>query len=222
MTVYASNIYVSGSVSGMPMYTNTLATNGLSNIIATSDMHVDGNVSTSGRVDTTSSMYATFRLTSNQSFAAAPEITPSSNAYFQYDGTAGDLTTMLTVPLVLPNPNDFNDFSAGWITVPASGLYSLSIQGSFSNNPSFPTPKNGVYFRFLSCANSNSRIAAVFSPHELVCSGITTYLLAGDKVQPIYYTNDSNASLLATNGETFVGFTVNHLMTPDLTRFVRI
>jgi hypothetical protein len=208
MPIYASTVNVAGTISGLPIYANNLAADSMSNIDIQDDVHVNGDIYTAGRLDTKSTMYATFRLTSNVSFTTS-ELHPSSELILRYDETAGDLSTISKLPLVLPNPNDFNDFSAGYITLPVTGLYNIQVQGAFENDPAFASIiKNGVYFKLLNRSHPNARLACDFSPAELVSTAFTSYLNAGDQMQPIFYSNDPNASLVATNGETYVTFTV--------------
>lgn len=207
MPVYATTVNIMGTVSGLPIYANTLSPNTLSNVSVNSDMRVTGDIFTTGLVDVKSSMYATFRLASNVDFTT-PELIPSTTLSLDYDATAGDLSTISRLPLVLPNPDNFNDFTAGYITLPVSGMYNIQVQGAFTNDPAKTDVKNGVYMKFLNRSHPNARLAADFSAAELVSTTFTCYLNAGDQLQPIFYSNDPLATLVATNGETYVTFTV--------------
>lgn len=211
-----------GTITGLPVYANTIATPSLSNINIESDVHVKGNVFANGRLDTAGTMYATFRLGSNVPFDTTPELVPSSTLTLPYDPQAGDLSTMLTMNLVLPNPNDFNDFTAGYITLPASGLYSIHIQGSFINDPNKTDVKNGVYMRFLNHPRPTARVGVAYSANDIVSTCYVGYLLAGDKLQPTFFSNDPLAQLNAAAGETYVSFTVATTLTPNPGSFVRL
>jgi hypothetical protein len=220
MPLYASNINIHGTISGVPLYANTLGVNNLSNITIGGNVSVQGNLHASGRFDTGATMYATFRLSSNVAFNAT-EIIPSSTTTLDYDPTSGDLSVVSAMDLVLPNPENFNDFSAGFITLPASGLYCISLQGSFVNDPANGALKNGVYMRFLNHANPSTRVGAAFSSGDLVSTTYVANLLAGDKLQPVFFSNDPLAQLNSANGETFITFTIVTTLTPNMENFVR-
>lgn len=220
MPIYCTNFYTN-TLSGYSIYANTLSSSNTSNINIGSDLRVDGDVYSSGRMDSTTTIFANFRLTSNQSFSASPEIFATSNT-FMMDFTNTNMTGMDTMNRVVANSNVYNQ-NTGVITVPVSGLYYLEMQGSFANDPNASnTIRNGVYYKFLNQTNANSRIAAAISASSVVSTNHIAFLLGGDKFKPIFYSNDPTASLLSTNGETYVSFTVLGTVSPNLDNFTRI
>jgi hypothetical protein len=218
MTIYASNIYVTGSMCNIPVYANQLSNPGFSNLSVRSDLHVDGSVFGSGRMDVGATIFATFRPLSNQNFSSGT--TQLTGNTFSYDWTSADMTGMSNMTLAVARSNIFNA-TTGVITVPVSGLYNLEMQGSFSNNGALANPKNGVFYYFLNQSYASARRAAVVSSGDIVSTSTSAFLLAGDKIKPTFYSNDSNASLLA-NGETYVAFSVMATCTPTHSNYYRI
>ena len=94
------------------------------------------------------------------------------------------------------------------------------MQGNFSN--SIPNAVNGVYYKFLNESHSNTRSAAVISHGDIVSTSTTKFLLAGDTFLPIFYSSDSNSTLLANNGESYIGFSVMATVTPTHSNYVRV
>lgn len=123
------------------------------------------------------------------------------------------------IPMIVPPQSIFNN-TTGVITVPTSGFYSLYMQGSFSNTQL--DAQNGVFFRFLNHSHSNTRVAPVIARSPLVSTSAMKFLLAGDTFVPVFYSSDSNASLLGTEGETLVGFTVLTTVTPTHSNYYRV
>lgn len=219
--IYASNFYITGSMSNIPVYTNNLTPGpgGLSNVTVKSDIVVEGTVKTTGRMDVGNTMYATFRMTSNAAFSpGVPELFGVSNM-LAYDFTAADMSAMSNMTMAVPRNQIYNQ-SNGVITVPVSGLYTLQMQGAFSN--SMGGVVNGVYYRFLNHSHSNARIAPRMGTGELQSTSVTAYLLAGDLLQPTYYSTDPNAVLVGENGETFVSFAVHSTVTPTHSNYFRV
>lgn len=220
MPIYCTNFYTN-TMSGYSIYANTLSSSNMSNVNIASDLRVEGDVYATGRMDSATTIFARFRLTSNQSFSASPEIFATSNSFLM-DFTNTNMNGMDTMNRVVANSNVYNQ-NTGVITVPVSGLYYLEMQGSFQNDPALTGPlRNGVYYKFLRQTNANARMAAAISDSSIVSTNHIAFLLGGDQFQPIFYSNDPNATLLSTNGETYISFTVLGTITPDLTNFTRL
>ena len=218
--IIASNIIVTGTISGLPLYTNTLEANTLSNINVMNDLSVAGSVFTTERMDCGMTMYAMFRQTSNLNFTGSSELFPSSNTFIM-DFPSSDMSGMTSIETVIP-PQNVYDFATGRITVPASGLYQLEMQGVFQNDPGATNVENGVYYRFLNHPYPLARIGANFTSGSLVSTSIQMFLLGGDVFLPTFYSNDSNASLVKTNGETYVKFSVVATFTPQHNNYLRV
>lgn len=219
--IITSNFIVTGTISNFPaLYTNNMTAPDLSNIKIHSDIAVEGCISTNSRMDVGSTIFATFRLNSNNSFAGSNEYIARSNN-ITMDFTSSDMSAMSNMTLSIPSYQVFNQ-TTGVITVPVSGFYNLSMQGSFSNNASLSNPKNGVYYRFLNHSYSNARVAANISSGPLVSTSALKFLLANDRLQPIFYTNDPDATLIGGSGETYVNFTVLATVTPTHSNYYRV
>jgi hypothetical protein len=217
MTIITNNFYVSGTMCNIPINASTLTAPGFSNCRIESDMQVKGNIFSSSRLDTGATMFSTFRPISNMSFSNG--VSELYGGSFQYDWTAADMSAM-TMPLAVARSNILNT-SSGVITVPVSGFYNLEMQGSFSNDANATNALNGVFYRFLNQSYSNARRAAVVTRGPVVSTSTSQYLLAGDRIQPSFYSSDSNARLLA-NGETYVGFSVMCTVTPTHSNYFRV
>jgi hypothetical protein len=201
----------------IPVNANSLTNPGFSNLRIGTDIVITGAVKTRGYVDTGATMYATFRPASMLSFA--PEQPQVHGGSFQYDWTGADMSAMDGMPLAVARSNIIN-VGTGVVTVPVSGLYNLFMQGSFSNS-GVANPVNGVYYYFQNQAFAGSRRAAVFSSGPLVSTNTTQYLLAGERIQPMFYSSDSGAKLLA-NGESYLGFNVLTTVTPTHSNYFRV
>lgn len=220
MVVQCNNLY-STNVTNTNMFANLVATSNLSNISVTSDLRVNGDIFTSGRMDVGTTIFATFRLTSNLSFAQSSEVYALSNS-FVLDWTHTNMHGMSDMTMAVPPYQVYNQ-STGTITVPVDGLYTLSMQGVFQNDSNAVKPKNGVYYTFQNHTYPTARTAARISlDDEVVSTSHTAFLLGGDKFRPTFYSNDSNAILRASNGETYVSFALLATMTPSLSNFVRL
>jgi len=220
MPVICNNFYT-GTISNTPLYANFLNTSNLSNISVLSDMVVNGVVSTTKHIDTGTSVFATFRLTSNQSFSAQRhEIQASSNTFIM-DGTNTNMNGMSSMSMTIPSYQVYNA-GTGQITVPVDGLYSIQMQGVFQNDPGFNNPKNGVYFYFQNHTYPNARTCANISASDIVSTTHIAYLLGGDKFMPTFYSNDPNAQLLASGGETYVSFNVHSAISASHSNFTRL
>lgn len=220
MTIIATNLNVTGELRNIPsLYTNNLSAPSMSNIQVNSDIRVQGSVYGTGRVDTGMTMFATFRLGSNMPFTNASSIYGGSN--FALDFTSSDVSGMSNLPMAV-SPGQIFNYSTGVVTVPISGVYSIYMQAAFSNNPNNNLYKNGVYYQFLNMSYSNARIAPSISPYSPVHhTNYIGYFLAGDKIRPTYYSEDSTCTLLG-NGETFVGFSILSTCTPTHSNYYRL
>ena len=218
MTIITNSFYCTGSMCNIPVSANVLQNPGFSNLVVASDLRIQGVVHTTNRMDTGATIYATFRPPNMLSLGdGQPQV---HGGTFQFDWTGADMSAMDGMPLAVPRPNILNS-NTGVVTVPVSGLYNLYMQGSFSNNEGFSNPINGVYYYFQNQSFAGSRRAAVFSPSQLVSTNTTQYLLAGERIQPMYYSSDPNAKLLA-NGESYIGFSVINTVTPTHSNYFRV
>lgn len=218
--IYTSNFVVLGTISNFPaLYTNSMTAPGLSNIQIYSGLDVTGDVHTRGRMDVGDTIFATFRPSSNISFSNRSEIVAKSNE-ITMDMTSTDMSAMSNVPMVIQPYQVFNR-TTGIVTVPTTGIYTLSMQGSFSNDANASNIKNGVYYRFLNHSYSNSRVAGNITSGPLVSTSTVKFLLGGDTFTPVFYSNDSNATLLGGTGETFMSFSVMATVTPTHSNYFR-
>lgn len=219
MTIYTTTLNVTGQLRDVPnIYANTLSAPAYSNVTINSDMQVNGNMKGTGRLDTGVTMYATFRLNSNISFSNE-EVYGTSR--FIPDFTSSDMSGMSNMPMSV-GPGQIFNYSTGVVTIPTSGLYSLFMQGSFSNNPLHNPYKNGVYYKFLNMSHSNARIAPSVSDFAPVHhTNYIGYFLAGDKIRPTFYSEDPECVLLG-NGETFVSFAILSTVTPTHSNYYRV
>jgi len=221
MTVISANTFtVAGKISNMTLYANTMGANGYSNITFDDSVHVNGDVFTNGRMDVGSTIYAKFRLQSNVPFNNNHEVKATSNT-FVMDFTSTDMTDMSRVPLIVP-PFKIYNASLGNITVPVNGLYLLEMQGVFANDPNANNAINGVFYRFLNHPYPQSRVATNTTSGDIVSTSHAAFLLAGDVFEPIFYSSDSNATLIPSNGETYISFSVAATVTPTHSNYVRI
>lgn len=211
MPIYTSNFIVYGSATGMPIYANTLGMNNYSNLSVESDLHVTGDVYSTGRMDVGSTIFATLRLTSNVNFSSATngEVFATDNRLIM-DWTSTNMTGMNTVPMAVSPGNIYNS-NTGVITVPTSGLYSIHLQGAFSN--SIQQCTNGVYFKFLDHPNPNARIAANTTNGNIVSTSYMGFLSGGDHIKPVFFSNDANA-ILTAGGESYLTWMVAATFTP--------
>lgn len=218
MGIYCNNFYTTTLSQGQDIYANTIAASNLSNVSIQSDLRVDGDIYSTGRMDGATTVFARFRLGSNQSFAGSNEFFATSNL-LAMDLTSTNMNGMDTMDRIIPNHQVYNQ-SNGVISVPVNGLYYIEVQGAFSNVD--PAAKNGVYLRFLNHTYPTSRVASVITSSPLVSTNHVAYLLGGDRFQPTFYSSDSNATLLASNGETYVSFAVLGTVTPTASNFTRL
>lgn len=200
-TNFASAPFISASMIG--------ASNVSSNITINADLLLHG------RMDATKTIFASFHLTSNQVFVT-PELVPSSNMMVM-DFPRTNMADMQDIPMVVPHSNVYS-YSTGNITVPVSGLYAIHMQGSFSSSNSL----NGIYLRFLNHSYPAARVAAQIDTGAILSTSYTAYLLGGDILQPVFYSNDSNTQLLADNHETYVAFSVLSTTSPNTSNYTRI
>lgn len=200
--IYTTNLIVNGTMTGS-VGANTVSGSNATLEIA-SDIAVNGSVFSRGRVDTADTMYMTMRASSNVPVPAQEVFVQGTNLLLDDQSSDPRAIARLADVATIWNPAD------GKFTVPVDGLYTLELQGSFSNNAAAVNPKNGVYFYFRNHAHPDARVAASFTKEaELVHTKTTQYLLKGDIIQPTFYSNDPDASLLG-NGETYLSFLINN------------
>lgn len=202
------------------MYTNAIGANNLSNIDVNSDLSITGSVFTKERMDCGMTMYAMFRQASNLSFASSSEVFCGSNTFIM-DYVSSDMSGMSVVPMAIA-PQNVYSFATGRITVPSTGLYQLEMQGVFENDPNATNVQNGVYYRFLNHPYPSARVGANFTSGNIVSTSVQMFLLGGDVFLPTFYSNDSNATLVKTNGETYVKFSVVATFTPQHNNYTRV
>lgn len=220
MTIYTSNLIINGTISNFPaLYTNNITSGSFSNININSSLNVTGSLFCRDHLDVGDTTFAMFRLSSNLPIPlGGGEATAKSNHIVTMDGTASDMSAMSKMPMSILPYQVFNG-ATGVVTIPTSGLYNLAIQGSFSNSTS--TAINGVYFKFLNHSYSNARVGATFTHAPLVHTSVTRYLLSNDRFQPLFYSSDADASVLSTDGESFVNFSMISTITPTHSNYFR-
>lgn len=209
MPIYANTFTVTGTVANIPVYANLLGMNGYSNLSVQSDLHVDGNVYSQGRLDFGSTTYVSLypTLGCNITFGGLNERTMGSNA-MNFDLTTTNIDYINSMNLAV-QPTQVLDSNLGVIYMPTTGLFAIQLQASFSNSPTFSgTPVNGVYFKLPDSVHPNARVCPNFTPGDLVSTTFVSFLQGGTRIVPTFYSNDSNAVLMANNDETFVRFNV--------------
>lgn len=215
--IVTNNLTVTGTISNIPLYTNTLSSQSLSNIAIQGGVHVDGDVNTTGLLKEGNTIFLTYRLVSDTAFGAQNNLVANSN--FELDLTASDMTSSSNIQLSIPTSAVFNR-ETGVFTAPSSGFYSCSMQGAFSNDMSAFNPLNGVYYNILNHSHSNARIAASIGPANIAHTSHMVFLLAGDTLRPTFYSTDANATLIA-NGESFIKFTLIAPIQPQHSNYYR-
>ena len=219
MTIYTNSFIVTGAAYNSPIYTNTLGMNGYSNMSITSDLFVEGDVYSSGRLDVGTTVHATFRLASNTEFGGSNEFSGSGagagESAFALDFASSQLTDMISMPLAVASSNIYNE-DTGVITIPIDGLYSVDMQGSFSNIDmgNAASVENGVYYKLLDRVYPDCRIAGNIVRGNLVSTRHMAFMEGGERLLPVFYSSDSNAVLLAEGHETYVSFTLAATYTP--------
>lgn len=221
--IYTSNLTITGVLKDIPaLYANTLYSANTSNIHVSSDLSVDGTVATTKHMDLGETIFATFRTTADIPFDGATEVKPSSSN-LSIDFQASDLSAMTAsnIPMVIPSYQIFNG-ATGIITIPTTGLYALSMQGSFSNDAAAVNPVNGVYFKMLNHGHSNARIAPAFTSGPVASTSTMQFMMGNDTVEAIFYSSDSNAQVLSANGESFISFMVMGTVSPTHSNYYRV
>lgn len=214
MTIYTNSFIVTGAAYNSPIYTNTLGMNGYSNMSITSDLFVEGDVYSSGRLDVGTTVYATFRLASNTEFGGSNEFSGGGGSALALDFASSRLTDMASMSIAVPSSNIYND-DTGVITVPIDGLYSVEMQGSFSNISDAANAQNGVYYKLLDRVYPDCRIAGNIVRGSLVSTRHMAFLEGGERLLPVFYSSDSNAVLIADAHETYVSFALAATYTPQ-------
>jgi hypothetical protein len=214
MPIYTNNLVIQGALQDTGLYANTVT--GSNNALTImSDVAVNGNVFTTGRVDISDTMYMTMRSTSNVLMGGNEHyVTNSDMSLDAQNSDASVLGQMADVYSIW-------DWNTGKFTVPLDGLYTLQLQGSFSNSPGAEDAINGVYFYYRNHAYPDARSAANMTRSPLVFTSTTQYLLKGDIVQPAFYSTDSNA-ILYGNGETFLNFLIQNTVSVSHSNYYRL
>lgn len=218
-TITANVFNVTGKLANMTLFTNNIGADGYSNISVSDNLHVGGSVFIDKRMDVGSTIFATFRLTSNVPFTNN-ELQLTSNEML-FDWMSSDMSSMNGIDMSIPRSNIYNQ-TTGEITVPVSGLYNLEMQGVFSNNGNVPNLQNGVYYYFKNHPHPTTRVAAKMTSGNIISTSHSAFLLAGDRFVPTFYTNDQSSTLVATNNETYVSFLLTATVTPTHSNYVRI
>ena len=200
--INAKTIYCSGTFgSDKTVNVSVLSTNTASNINFTSPIKVNGDITTTGLVSVGKTMYITYRLATD-TIMNTTEYSYIDNS-FVLDETLSDITA-------ITNTNQYiYDLQSGLFTVPMSGLYNISIQGSFKNV--VPEATNGVYFYFQSETYPTCKIAPIINSSNIISTSRLIYLKSGEIIKPIFYSSDPNTTLIASKGETFVAITIVHI-----------
>lgn len=215
MPIYANNLVISGTLSGTPLYANTVTGNNEgSSINIKGDVAVEGSLFTKGRIDFSDTMFLTMRPTNDLLIATGERIILGDDMIV--DAQCSDASALANLTDVASIWNWEN----GTFTIPVDGLYNLELQGSFSNSQ--PDAVNGVYWYLKKQAHANARIAANISrSSQIVSSSSTRFLLKGDVIQPVFYTSDPDAKLLA-NGETYISSLIVSTNAVDHDKYYRV
>jgi hypothetical protein len=213
MTIYANNLVVNGSFNGTSLHANNIGAGSNAVLNVMSDIAVNGSVLSKGRLEAGSTMYMTMRVTSNVDMGANEHYIVNYDMIL--DPSASD-------PVSISAVADYTtiwNWMDGTFTVPVDGLYTLQMQGAFSN--SVPDATNGVYYYFRNHAYPNARYAANLQKSPIVYSASSQYLLKGDVIQPTYYSTDSNSVILG-NGESYLSFLIPSTVNVTHSNYVRL
>ena len=151
-------------------------------------------------MEISTTVHAVLRLASNISFESNEIL--ATNGCLQLDYSESSFAG--NIPLSIPAYEIYNAAN-GRVTIPTNGLYTVQIQGSFSNVSN--NAVNGVYFRLPNSSTSNARIAGHLTSGNLVSTQLTNFMQAGDVVEPVFYSSDVQSILLA-NDETYLSWMV--------------
>lgn len=220
MTIFASNLIINGTIGNIPaLYTNNINTNTLSNININSDVNIKGIVACTRHLDVGDTIFATFRLSSNLALpATGGEASPTSTQITGMDMTSSDVSGMSNIPMSVPKWKIFNG-SNGIVTIPTSGLYNISVQGSFSASNNI---YNAVYLKFLNHTYSNARVGVAMTSAPVVHTSVTKYLLSNDLFLPCFYSTGNDVSVVGGDGESYVQFSMISSVTPTHSNYRRL
>lgn len=213
MSINANTINVQGNLSGKGIYTNNLGSGSTAPLAIATDVNINGSVFSKGRIQYSDTMYLTMRppqdlpLVTNEHFITGSDML--------VDPQTSDASTLsqLTDILAIWNWNN------GTFTIPVDGLYTIEIQGSFSNT--VPDAVNGVYWYFRNHAHPNARVAANIQRGQVVSASTTRYFLQGDIIQPAFYSSDAGAVILA-NGESYLSSLIQTTLDVDHSKYYRL
>lgn len=220
--IYTSNLTITGVLKDIPaLYANTMYSSNTSNIHISSPLTVDGTIASSKHMDMGETIFATFRTTSNIAFNGSNEVLAHTGE-LGIDFQSSDLSAMTNsnIQMTIPPYQIFNG-TTGVITIPTTGLYTLSMQGSFSNDSAAVNPLNGVYFRMLNHGHSNARVAPSFTNGPIASTFTSQFMIGNDTIEPVFYSSDSNATVLSDAGESFISFMVMGTVTPSHSNYYR-
>jgi len=214
MSIQTNSLIVHGNVQGTTLLsagTVSGATGSALNIAG--DVAINGSVLSKGRIQFSDTMFLTMRppadivMQTNEHFITGSDMLVDPNSS---DATSlSQLTDVLTIW----------NWNNGSFVIPMDGLYTMELQGSFSNT--VPNALNGVYWYMRSETNQNSRVAANINNGPVVSASTTRFFLAGDVVQPVFYSSDPNSTLLA-NGETYVSSVILNTLDVDQSKYTRV
>lgn len=217
MTIYTNSLVVQGALNGATLHANTLSgASNASSITIMNDIAVHGNVFTNGRMDVSDTMYMTMRAGSNIAIGSGEHFIRGNDMLVDLQSSDPTSISKLT------NVSAIWDWTAGKFIVPFDGLYTIELQGSFSNNPAFQNPTNGVYWYFRNQAFPNARVAATMSGRQVAHTSTTRYMLTGDVVQPTFYSNDPDAVLVGGTGESYLAFLITNTVTAAHQNYFRV
>ena len=211
--IYTNNLVISGTLTDTQLYANTVTgSNAGSTINIKGDVAIDGSVLSKGRLEFSDTMFLTMRPAADMAVPAGERIILGDD--MAIDAATSDASSLAN----LADVTSIWNWENGTFTIPVDGLFSLELQGSFSNAQ--PDAMNGVYWYMKNQAHADARIAANITRSSVVSSASTRFLLKGDIIQPAFYSSDPGAKLLA-NGETYVSALIVSTNTVDHGKYYR-